>query len=57
MIFASNFKAVRARDKRVTHQYPLDEHVVVLLGQLRATQDESAEQLDSGLPHTGGVIH
>lgn len=40
-----------------SYQYPLDEHVVVLLCQLRSTQHKPSQQLNRCFPHTGGVIH
>lgn len=40
-----------------THQDPLDEHVVILLGELRSAQYKLAQQLHSRLSHTGGVVH
>ena len=42
---------------RHSHQYPLDEHVVVLLGELRPAQHEAPQQLHGRLAHAGGVVH
>lgn len=40
-----------------TYQYPLYEHVIVLLGELWSTEHKSAKQLNSCLSHTRGVVH
>lgn len=42
---------------RATYQYPLYEHVIVLLSELRSAEHKSAQQLYSRLSHTGGVVH
>lgn len=39
------------------HQYPLDKHVVVLLGELGTAQHEAAQKLHGRLAHAGGVVH
>lgn len=40
-----------------THQDPLDEHIIILLSELRSAQYKLAQQLHSCLSHTGGVVH
>lgn len=39
------------------YQYPFDEHVVVLLNELRSTEHKTTKELHSCLSHTGGVVH
>lgn len=39
------------------YQYPLYEHVIVLLSKLRSAKHKSAQQLYSRLSHTCGVVH
>lgn len=39
------------------YQYPLNEHVVVLLNELRPAQHKTAEELHGRLAHAGGVVH
>lgn len=39
------------------YQYPLYEHVIVLLSKLRSAEHKSAQQLYSRLSHTCGVVH
>lgn len=45
------------RSDWATYQYPLYEHVIVLLSKLRSTEHKSAQQLYSRLSHTCGVVH
>lgn len=40
-----------------THQYPLYEHVIILLSELRSAQYKLAQQLYSCLSHTCRVVH
>lgn len=41
----------------VRYQYPLDQHVVVLLCELGSAQHKTPQQLHSSLAYTGGVVH
>lgn len=41
----------------LTYQYPLYEHVIVLLRELRSAKHKSSQQLYSCLSHTCGVVH
>lgn len=43
--------------QRATYQYPLYEHVIVLLSELGSAEHKSAQQLYSCLSHAGGVVH
>lgn len=39
------------------YQYPFNEHVIVLLNQLRSTEHKPAKELHGCLSDTGGVVH
>ena len=39
------------------YQYPFNEHVVVLLDELRSAEDKATKKLNSCLSYTGGVVH
>ncbi len=39
------------------YQYSFNEHVIVLLNELRSTEHKTAKELHSCLSHTSGVVH
>lgn len=57
MLFISLSSCVYNESDWATYQYPLYEHVIVLLSELGSAEHKSAQQLYSCLSHAGGVVH